>query len=114
VLLIFLVGSRLLLLFGGSYSVNATNLLWLLAVAAIPMSANNLFLTVARVRKNMYEVFVVSATVGILSLGLGYAMMLEFGLVGVGFGWLAAQATVAFALIMPSKKGRFAKILPPV
>ena len=101
IVLVFAFGSRLLLLFGEAYSENATRLLWVLAISAIPMSVNNLYLTVMRVRKNIPRLIVVSAATTCLTLGLSYPLMLKFGILGVGMGWIAGQSIVAATIILP-------------
>lgn len=97
--IIFVLGNKLLLLFGQSYSNNATILLWILALSTLPMCINELYLTVNRVRKNMKRLIMVSAIAACLSLGLGYFLMIKMGLVGVGVGWLVGQALVAVLVL---------------
>ena len=101
ILLVFALGDKLLLLFGEEYSENATTLLWVLALSAIPLSINSLYLTVNRVRKNIPRLIVVSAAAACLSLGLSYPLMLELDLLGVGIAWLGGQGLVAAIVVLP-------------
>ena len=48
-----LAGDKLLLLFGKEYSAEATTLVRLLTLAALPLSVNLLYLGVARVKKEL-------------------------------------------------------------
>jgi len=77
-----------------------------LAVSAIPMSVNLLYITVMRVRKNIPRLIVVSAATTCLTLGLSYPLMRELGILGVGIGWIAGQSIVAAMIILPLLSGR--------
>jgi len=98
---VFLLGNKLLSLFGPEYSENATTLLWILAVSAIPMGINSFYISVIRVKKDITRIIVVSAVTACFTLGLSYIFMTEFGLWGMGLGWLIGQAMVAIAVIVP-------------
>ena len=98
---VFLLGNKLLSLFGPEYSENATTLLWILAVSAIPMGINSFYISVIRVKKDITRIIVVSAVTACFTLGLSYIFMTEFGLWGMGLGWLIGQTMVAIAVIVP-------------
>ena len=98
--MVFALGNKLLLLFGEAYSQNATTLLWILVLSAIPVSINSVYLTVQRVRKNIKRLMALSALVACLSLGLSCLLMLRMGLPGIGAGWLIGQSLVAGGVIL--------------
>jgi O-antigen/teichoic acid export membrane protein len=98
--IIFALGDKLLLAFGVAYSQNATTLLWVLAVSAIPLGINNLYLAVMRVRKNIKRLIALSVVTACLCLGLSYPLMLNMGLLGVGVGWIIGQSLVAAAITL--------------
>jgi len=99
VLVVFALGSKLLLLFGETYSRNATALLWVLVLSAFPLSINYLYLSFCRVRKNIRRLIRISAVASCLALGLSYPLMLRVGILGVGIGWTAAQSLVALIIV---------------
>ena len=99
--LTFALGGRVLLLFGRQYSENATTLLWVLSISAIPLTINYIFLTLHRVRKEIPMLIVVSTGATGLSLGLIYILMRELGLIGVGIGWTLGQSIVAAIVVVP-------------
>ncbi len=100
IVVLLVLGDKLLLFFGRSYSESGATLLRILAVSAIPVSINCICLSVMRVRKNTKGVILVSAFIASLALGSGYILMLKVGLSGVGVGWIAAQTLVAIIVVL--------------
>lgn len=96
----FLLGDRMLLVFGEAYSTAGVHLLWILAASALPASLNQIYLGVARVQRNQKSVIAVSSAIMIGTVGLGYGLMPTVGIIGVGIAWLASHTVVAVA-IMP-------------
>ncbi|MFC2017871.1 lipopolysaccharide biosynthesis protein [Chloroflexota bacterium] len=93
--IMFLVGDKLLLIFGKEYSEMGTHLLWLLAISAFPTSINFIYLGVARVEKKLKTIIIVT---GILAFGIlisSYLSILWIGILGVGVSWLITQFVVA-------------------
>lgn len=99
--LIFALGDKVLLLFGREYSENATSLLWVLSLSAIPLTINYIFLALYRVRKNISALMIASAGATCLSLGFSYMLMRELGLIGVGIGWTLGQSIMAAIVVVP-------------
>ena len=98
--IVFTLGDKILLLFGETYSENATTLLWILPLSAAPLSVNLTYLTILRVRKNIRKLIIVSLAITLLSLGLGSSLMMYLGIIGVGVGWIAGQGLVAAAILL--------------
>lgn len=112
IVVLFAFGDTLLLLFGKAYSQNATTLLWVLALSAIPLSINRHYLTVIKVRKEIKRLIIVSFITACLSLGLSYLLMVRIGLLGVGVGWIAGQGLVATTITLYFlKQGYFTRRL---
>lgn len=95
VALILLVGDRLLLAFGEGYSRDATHLLWLLILSAVPLSINLVYLAVARVRTQMRVIVAVNVFMAIGILGTSPYLLSQMGLTGVGVACIASQGIVA-------------------
>ncbi len=92
-------GRTLLLLFGQGYAENGTGLLAVLALSAIPVGINNVYLAVKRVTREAGVVFRISLLIAVGTIGLGYLLMPRYGIVGSGIGWLASQGAVAAYVI---------------
>lgn len=98
VILVLAFSSQILLMFGGLYSQNATPLLRILAISALPVGINSIYFGVARVEKRLKAVVGLSAFVAVATLGLAYLLLPSLGINGVGVAWLASQGAVAVAL----------------
>ncbi len=90
----------LLRIFGKEYERNATSLLRLLALSAIPYTATSLVLSGARVRKSMRVVIGGHAAIFVACVGLSILLEGRFGLTGVGAGVAIGQSLVAACLLV--------------
>ncbi len=97
--LTWLLGGRLLLLFGRSYSLAGTHLLWLLALATVPLTVNALFFSVRRVQRRMGDVVLGLVWILIVTLVMSTVLLPRIGLVGVGVTWCAAQGSLAAVVV---------------
>jgi O-antigen/teichoic acid export membrane protein len=98
--LVLVFGDKLLLLFGGSYSESATLLLRILALAAIPLSVNTIFLGIKRVQKDLKSIVGLTAFVAVVALGLAFVLVPDMGIKGAGIAWLAGQGCAALVIIV--------------
>jgi O-antigen/teichoic acid export membrane protein len=99
IVIIFLVGNKLLLLFGQAYSEKATSLLWILAVSTLPLSLNYIYFSRKRVERKMRSVIVLMAFVAVATLGLSYLLMPRMGILGVGVAWLSSQVIGSLMIV---------------
>jgi len=107
IVLMFLIGDKLLLLFGAAYSENATTLLWILALSAVPLSLNYIYFGVKRVEMKMKNVIGLTAFVAVATLALSYILLPQMGILGVGVAWLTSQGLVAVFIMMGFLKKLF-------
>ena len=91
-------GDWILALFGPSYAVEGLGLLKLLAVSAIFVAVNVLFVSVARVMKWVRAVVALWAYVALGTIALSFLLLPELGLEGVGYAWLITNGTAAVAV----------------
>jgi len=91
---IILFGDKLLLLFGHSYSENATEMLYVLAISSIPITFNTLYITKKRVEMKVKPIIYIYAFIALFTLGGGYILAMKYGLFGIGFGWTLSQFIV--------------------
>ena len=94
----FAAGTKVLSVFGSAYAENATTLLWVLAVSAVPAGLNHTYFTVRRVQKRMRDVIGLSAFIAAGTMLLSYLLLPRMGIIGAGVGWLIPQTIVALAV----------------
>jgi O-antigen/teichoic acid export membrane protein len=97
---IFLLGGKVLLIFGKAYSEAGTRLLWILALSALPLAVNYLYFSVRRVQQRMAGVVASAVWVLIVTLGLSVVLLPRVGLLGAGIAWFAAQASLAAVILV--------------
>lgn len=95
VVVVVFAAEPILRVFGGVYASEGATLLRLLALAALPNVLTSLGISVLRVQRHTWMVVAISAPLCALSLSLSWVLLEAFGIVGVGLGWLAGQATIA-------------------
>jgi O-antigen/teichoic acid export membrane protein len=94
VLLMFLLGNKLLLLFGGSYSEGGKSLLLLLTISVFPLGFNVNYLGILRVQKKIKEMIILIAITVVVILPLSYFLIRHYGILGSGYAWLAGQCAI--------------------
>jgi len=94
-LIMLLFGDKLLLLFGKQYSEQAFLMLQLLALSSIFLAVIDLGITVKRIQKDVRSVNLVYSSMAILIIAFGYLALLRYGLIGLGYVWLASAAFVS-------------------
>ncbi|OGO03615.1 MAG: hypothetical protein A2Y72_03955 [Chloroflexi bacterium RBG_13_53_26] len=94
VLIVFLLGDRILSLFGAEYAENGADLLRLLTISGIPVAFNILYITWKRLRQEVWPIVYLYAFVAAFTIGVGYVLMEEMGLAGIGIAWLSANGMV--------------------
>jgi len=101
-LLLVLLGDRLLLAFGASYSVRSLELLKILVVAGFPITIERVHFAVLRVRGRLRELLAWRLALTTVVLGASYHFMSIGGLEAIGWVYLAAHGCVA-ALILVTR-----------
>ncbi len=99
-----LFGEQILNLIGKDY-VEGMALLRVLAASALFVSVCQTFISVAKVRNDIRSLVVLSGFISVALLGLGYTLMNRFGLIGMGYAWLATYVagTLLVGLILKKK-----------
>lgn len=97
---VLVIGAPYLLqLFGKDYSIEATSLLRLLCLSALPNIVTALFISIARVQRRMMTLVIVLSLLSALTIGLSYTLLQIYGIVGVGWAWLLSQSVIAITLL---------------
>ncbi len=94
VVFIYLFGDKLLLLFNREYSEQSFEVLRLLAVSSIFSAVILIYLSIKKVQKDVRMINYVSFALSVLIIGLGYVSLLKYGLLGLGYAWLGANAVM--------------------
>lgn len=104
IIVLSLFGEPILGLIGKDY-VEGMALLRVLALSALFVSICQTFISIAKVRNDVRSLVVLSGFVSIALLGLGYALMSRFGLIGMGYAWFITYAagTLLVGLILKAK-----------
>lgn len=102
VILILAFADKLLLLFGGAYSESATILLRIMALSALPLAINVVYLAIKRVQMRLKLIIGLTAFVAVVTLGLSYLLLPRMGINGAGIAWLISQGVVALGIIANS------------
>ncbi|WP_292366818.1 MULTISPECIES: lipopolysaccharide biosynthesis protein [unclassified Methanoculleus] len=100
-----LFGEQILNLIGKDY-VEGMALLRVLALSALFVSVCQTFISISKVRNDIRSLIILSSFISVALLGLGYALMNRFGLIGMGYAWLATYAAGTLLVgIVLKKKG---------
>jgi len=99
IIIILPMANKILLLFGQAYSKNATKLVWILAISALPLSINYLYFSIRRVKKKMRNVIGLSGFIAVFTLGLTYVLLPQVGIIGAGIAWLFSQGVAAIFIM---------------
>jgi len=100
IILLFLLGKWLLLLFGEGYSMNALTLLWILGISGIPVGVNSVYMSILRVTGRIRELVIISGFITITVLLASYLIAPTTGIVGIGYIWIAAQGIVTLYVLL--------------
>jgi O-antigen/teichoic acid export membrane protein len=91
IIILLFLGKYILRLFGQAYSAEAPELLWILAVSALPLSLNYIYFNIRRVEKKMKSVIMLAGFSAATTLGLRYTLLTVMGIKGAGTAWLTGQ-----------------------
>ncbi len=96
---IWFFGEWLLSLFAENFPAEGVQLLRVLAISAIFVTVNGLFIAVARVMKWVRAIIALWAFIATGTIALAFVLLPLYGLVGVGYGWLIANGIAALEVM---------------
>ena len=99
VIIIFILARWLLGIFNKDYADNAATLLRILVIAMVPNAINTVYLSIKKVEKNIKIIYLVSAALAVMDIGLTYVLVPHMGINGAGIAWLASQIIVAICIL---------------
>lgn len=100
VLIVIVLAPYILGIFGPDYATQGTPLLRLLALGALPGTLHDLYRSYARVQHRMRELLVVQGVLWFLTIGLSYALLPRFGIIGIGIACVVSDTIVAVYLLL--------------
>lgn len=90
IIIFWLFGANILLLFGDEYSTEGLTLLRTLAISTVPLIGISIFITIKRVEKRTKEMICAQGIIAILTLGVTYVFAPTYGIVSAGIGWIVS------------------------
>jgi O-antigen/teichoic acid export membrane protein len=90
-LVCFLGGRYILLLFGPGYAQHGLTLLMIYAASAVPDAITNIYVSVLRVQRRLRFAALLNLSMAALTLALAWILLPVLGIVGAGWAWLTAQ-----------------------
>lgn len=96
---LILLGKWLLLIFGQSYSLNALQLLRILAISSLPLNINYIYVSILRVTHRIKELVVIWGFIAVAMLSASYLIMPVTGIIGIGYAWLGVHSIVAIYVL---------------
>ncbi len=92
---IYSFGDVLLTFYSKEYSHNAYEILKLLVLSAVFVTFNTMFIAVKRIQNDLKPLIVVNVLLFVFTVLFSYLFMLQYGIIGVGMGWMMGQGMIA-------------------
>jgi O-antigen/teichoic acid export membrane protein len=106
VLALILFGDRLLGLIGREY-LDAFNLLRVLVLSSFFVTIYSLFIPIQNVKMKVESIVKLNAIRCLLLLGLSFVLIQQYGILGVGFGWMITYLGISLLIALIIKKERW-------
>jgi O-antigen/teichoic acid export membrane protein len=90
-IIIYFYGDILLSLFSEEYSDKAYEILKLLVLSGFFVTFNGIFTVVKKIQKDMKPMIIVNVLLFIFTIFFSYIFMRQYGIFGVGLGWITGQ-----------------------
>jgi O-antigen/teichoic acid export membrane protein len=96
--LVLAFGDKLLLAFSGEYSAGSTALLRLLALSSLFLVMPCIYMSIKKIQRDLKMMNYLSLANVLLLIPAGYLLMPKFGLIGIGYAWLASNIAVCVVI----------------
>jgi O-antigen/teichoic acid export membrane protein len=97
------IGKPLLALFGEEYADNGYIVLVLLVMAIVPSIIVSIYLNILRIRDRVRLLVAISLTDVVLGMLMVAVAMLQFGVIGIGAGWLLSRIIILITVVLISR-----------
>ncbi|MFH0904001.1 MAG: hypothetical protein V1854_02270, partial [Methanobacteriota archaeon] len=98
-IIIFFFGDKILLLFSKEYSEQSFEMLQLLAISSVFFAVTSIFISIKKIQKEIRMINYVNFALSVLIIGFGYVALLKYGLQGLGYAWVGANAVVCGVVV---------------
>lgn len=108
VILLYVFGGFFLSLIGKSY-VEGLDLLRIMILSSFFVAFQQTYLSIKKIQKDIKELIAISALSFVLLVGLSYILMLEFGIVGIGYAWVLGYGVLALIIGIQIRRSNWLK-----
>jgi O-antigen/teichoic acid export membrane protein len=102
-IIFFIFGGFFLGIIGKNY-VNGFNLLRVMVVSSFLFAICQVYFSIGRVQKKVKNLIIISLIIFILLLGLSYPLMIQFGILGVGYAWIISYFAGSLVVAIKIRK----------
>jgi O-antigen/teichoic acid export membrane protein len=99
-ILLFIASKWMLLAFGPEYAANGLTLLWVLILTSLPRGITYIYTSLLRVQGRLLELIIIRVFITVAVLVFCYLTLPVYGIISVGYVWLAVQVVVAIFVII--------------
>jgi O-antigen/teichoic acid export membrane protein len=99
IVIMLLLGSWILSLFGPQYSINGTALLRIIAVAGLFLGVNYIYNAILRIENRIKELCLIYAFQTVAILTTSYLLITRIGTIGVGYAWFGTHCAISLYVI---------------
>lgn len=100
ILFVWLLGHKVLLAFGGSYSARSIELLRVLSLVALPMTFERIYFTTLRIHGRLRELIVWRLALSVVLLAACYTTIPTGGLMSIGWVYLVTHGVAMLAILV--------------
>ncbi|WP_174590885.1 oligosaccharide flippase family protein [Methanocella conradii] len=99
-IIIFLFGDKILLLFSTEFSEQSFELLKLLAISSLFSTIVSVYTTIKRIQKEIRIINYINIISSIMLISTGSILMLKYGLIGIGYAWIISNMIVSIGILI--------------
>jgi O-antigen/teichoic acid export membrane protein len=104
IIIIFLFGRYILLLFNKEFSDQSFELLKIFAISSIFSAITSIYLAIKRVQKDVKIINYINFFSSSFLIVCGYIFLIKFGLLGIGYTWLILNVSMCIVILWLSIK----------
>jgi O-antigen/teichoic acid export membrane protein len=106
-----LFGSTILSLFNSEYARQSIDVLKLLAISSFFTIIPTIYLSIKKIEKDLKKITLLSFTQSSIIVIIGYLLLLEYGIAGIGYAWIIAGIIMSLIVaLLILKNDRWIKI----
>jgi O-antigen/teichoic acid export membrane protein len=102
-IILYFFGGYLLGLFGKNYTIGF-DLLRVMVISSFFYAICQVYFSIGKVQKNIRDLIIISLLIFILLVGLSYFLMLQFGILGVGYAWIISYFVGSIFVMVKIRK----------